>query len=73
MFCFKPFNVKRLRFTSRGGMYNGDVPLDSNIIPILLNAQISGIPTATQKQTYDFAVHITSRQQLEMEVDKTIE
>ena len=47
-------------------MYNGDVPLGSNVIPILvdaqlilLNAQISWILAATEKLTCDFVVKTT--------------
>ena len=51
------------QFVSRGGMHNEDVPLGSNVntilvaAPMLLDAEISGILPAIQKQTYDFIVH----------------
>ena len=37
-------------------MHNEDVHLGSNVIPILIAAQFSGILAATLKLTYDFVV-----------------
>ena len=40
-------------------MHNEDVPLGSNVKPILVQSQISGILAVTAQLTYDFVVYTT--------------